>query len=66
MYRNQRSCLDWACREQQVRVLLPEGKNARKVQLLVSGRAPAVRPSPGSLAVTVPSIRDHEVVAIDL
>jgi len=52
--------------EQKVRVRLPEGKKARKVQLLVSGRSPRVEESAGHLALTVPSILDHEVVAIDL
>jgi hypothetical protein len=52
--------------EQQVRIRLPEGKKARKVQLLAAGRAPRVQESAGAITVTVPSILDHEVVAIDL
>jgi hypothetical protein len=51
---------------QEVKVLLPRGKKARKVQLLVAGGSPQVRESPGSLTLTVPSILVHEVVAIDL
>lgn len=51
---------------QQVRVRLPEGKRARKVQLLVSRAKPRTRTSGGVLTVTIPSIGLHEVVAIDL
>jgi len=51
--------------EQKVRVRLPDGNKARKVQLLVSGHAPRVEESAGHLALTVPTILDHEVVAID-
>ena len=49
-----------------MRVRLPEGTRAKKVQLLVSGRAPRVVESAGRLALTVPSILDHEVIAVDL
>jgi hypothetical protein len=52
--------------EQRVRVRLPEGKKAKKVQLLAAGRAPRVVESAGAITVTVPSVLDHEVVAIDL
>lgn len=52
--------------EQKVRVRLPAGRKAGKVQLLVSGRAPRVEESAGYLSLTVPSILAHEVVAIDL
>lgn len=52
--------------EQTVRVRLPEGKKARKAQLLVSEKSPRVVESPGHVTLTVPSILDHEVVAIDL
>jgi hypothetical protein len=45
---------------------LPEGKKARKVQLLVSGRAVQVREGNGMVSLTIPSILDHEVVAIDV
>jgi hypothetical protein len=51
---------------QEVKVQLPEGKKARKVQLLVSGRVPQTSTSGQMLTVSVPSILDHEVVAIDL
>ena len=51
---------------QQVRLRLPEGKRAAKVQFLVSGGTPAVQRSAGAITLTVPSIRDHEVIAVDL
>ena len=52
--------------EQKVRVRLPAGKRAKKVQLLAAGRVPRVQESAGAITLTVPSILDHEVVAIDL
>ena len=52
--------------EQRVRVRLPEGTAAKAVRLLVAGATPAFRESPGCLEVTVPSIRAHEVIAVDL
>jgi len=51
---------------QQVTVRLPGGRRAKKVQLLVSGGTPTVREANGSISLTIPSILDHEVVAIDL
>lgn len=51
---------------QEVKVLLPRGKKARKVQLLVAGGTPHVREASGSLTLIVPSILVNEVVAIDL
>jgi hypothetical protein len=51
---------------QVVRVRLPEGKIAKRVQLLCAGCAPQVEAEGEFLTVTVPSILDHEVVAIDL
>lgn len=51
---------------QQVSITLPEGKKARQVKLLVSGRAVRVQESGGKVRLTIPSILDHEVVAIDL
>jgi hypothetical protein len=51
---------------QEVKVRLPRGKKARKVQLLVAGGSPHVREVAGTLTLTVPSIAVHEVVAIDL
>jgi len=52
--------------EQKVRLRLPDGAQAKKVQLLAAGRTLPARPSGQVLTVTVPSILDHEIVAIDL
>jgi hypothetical protein len=52
--------------EQRVVINLPAGAVARKVQLLVAGRELSIRQLGTQLTVAVPSIRDHEVVAIDL
>jgi hypothetical protein len=49
---------------QKVAIRLP-GK-AKKVQLLVSGQTPRVQEANGVLTLTIPSIVDHEVVAVDL
>ncbi len=54
------------CPAQRVRVRLPEGTRARGVRLLVAGREPEADCSGGWVEVTVPSVRIHEVVAIDL
>jgi hypothetical protein len=51
---------------QKVAIRMPRGAKARKVQLLVSGRTPQTRESNGVLELTIPSILDHEVVAVDL
>jgi len=51
---------------QEVKIRLPQGKKARKIQLLVAGGSPRVRENSGVLTVTVPSVGVHEVVAIDL
>jgi hypothetical protein len=40
--------------------------NPKKVHLLVSGAAPRTTQANGILTVTIPSILDHEVVAIEL
>lgn len=52
--------------EQQVRVRIPDGANVRNVRFLVGSRLPASRIEDRRLVVTVPSILDHEVVAVDL
>ena len=52
--------------EQRVTVRLPAGAKARRVQLLVAGREVPVAQDGTRLSVTVPSVRDLEVVAIDL
>jgi hypothetical protein len=51
--------------EQRVVVKLPEGATAGRVHLLVAGQEVPVEQVGPRLTVTVPSIRDHEVVAID-
>ena len=50
---------------QQVRLRLPDGKRVAKVQLLVAGATPPVQTANGVMTLTVPSIRDHEVIGID-
>ena len=52
--------------EQRVRVRLPEGRRAKRLRLLVAGTDLPVRQSGEWLEATVPSIRAHEVVAVDL
>ena len=52
--------------QQTVRLRLPEGKKAGKVHLLRAGAAPQMEEIEGELTIIVPSILDHEVVAIDL
>lgn len=51
---------------QKVSIRLPEGARARKAQLLVSGGATRTREANGAIELTIPSVLDHEVVAIDL
>jgi len=51
---------------QDVKVQLPAGSTARRVQLLVSQQTPTVGRIPGAIGLTIPSILDHEVIAIDL
>jgi len=50
---------------QTVALDLPEGRKAKKVQLLVSGREPRVIEAGRNLSLTIESILDHEVIAID-
>jgi Hypothetical glycosyl hydrolase 6/Beta-galactosidase trimerisation domain len=52
--------------EQRVRVRVPDGLRAKQVRLLVAGTAPTFRQSGEWLETTVPSVRGHEVVAIDV
>ncbi len=52
--------------EQQVEVRLPAGARARRVQLLSDGRVLPVPLDGAQISLKVPSIRDHEIVAIDL
>src|SRR5207253_9130547 len=60
--------LEYFRRTQTVRVRLPADANPRRVRLLASGKAPRLEHRGSSteyLTVTVPSILDHEMVAID-
>ncbi|HUG12550.1 MAG TPA: ThuA domain-containing protein [Opitutaceae bacterium] len=52
--------------EQSVRMQIPDGATVRGVKFLVGGQSPAIRQDRRWLEVTVPSILDHEVVAVDL
>jgi hypothetical protein len=51
---------------QNVAVRLPAGSRAKKVHLLVSEARPTVAEKNGVLSLTIASIVDHEVIAIDL
>ena len=51
---------------QKVRVRLPSGRSPRRVHLLAANETPRVKRAGRYLTLTVPSILDHEVVAIDL
>ena len=52
--------------EQKVRIRLPNGLRAKKVHLLAADKSPRVQRNGAELTITVPSILDHEVVAIDV
>ncbi len=52
--------------EQKVRIPLPEGLKPRKVHLLAAGKTPKFTHDSSHLTVTVPSVLDHEIVAVDL
>jgi hypothetical protein len=49
-----------------VRIRLPAGLRAGRVQLLTAGSAPRVQDRSGVLTVTVPAFDVHEVVAVDV
>ena len=49
-----------------VRVRLPDGRRARQVTFLAAGTSPAGEEVSGTLTITVPSLRDYEVIAIDV
>ena len=51
--------------EQHLAIGVPEGCKVKRVQLLVSGVAPGVRQAGGEVRLTVPSLLDQEVVALD-
>jgi hypothetical protein len=50
----------------EVSIRIPKGEKAGRVKLLVSQTVPRVQQAAGILSLRIPSIRDHEVVAIDL
>jgi hypothetical protein len=52
--------------EQKVRVRMPQGLQAKAVHLLVAGKNAVVVRDGQDVVITVPSILDHEVVAIDI
>ena len=49
-----------------VRVRLPEGARAKKIQLLTAGSTVRAREAAGVLTMSVPSVEIHEVVAVDI
>ena len=52
--------------EQRVRMRLPDARRPISAKLLVSERPVQVRQVNGAIETTVPSIRDHEVLAVEL
>ena len=52
--------------EQKVRIRLPDGLKPRKVQLLAAAQTPKFTQDDSHLTVTVPSVLDHEIVAVDV
>lgn len=52
--------------EQKVRLRLPDGMRPRNVRLLAAGKTPRFARDGPHLTVTVPSLLDHEIVAVDL
>ena len=55
----------FAVPEQRIKVRLPESARVKNVQLLVRDQMPQSEVTAGYIMVTVPSILDHEVIAID-
>ncbi|MDQ3700600.1 MAG: beta-galactosidase trimerization domain-containing protein [Chloroflexota bacterium] len=51
--------------EQTVRLRLPHSREVTGVRLLRAGTTPVVRHEPGAVTVVVPSVVEHEVVAVD-
>jgi len=52
--------------EQKVSIELPNGTSPKAVKLLVSDLSPQTKVSDSRLSLEVPSILDHEVIAIDI
>jgi hypothetical protein len=51
---------------QRIAIRMPDGRKARAVKLLASGQSVRFEQSDGVVRVTVPSVLDHEVIALDL
>jgi len=51
---------------QTLTIRLPDGLHAKQARLLVAEKSVAIERSGATLTITVPSILDHEVVAIDV
>jgi hypothetical protein len=52
--------------EQKVRICLPRDAKVEKVRLLVSEQTPEHKIADGTVSLIVPSVLDHEVIALDL
>jgi hypothetical protein len=52
--------------EQKLQVKIPRGTKIKKIHLLVSDKSPDYETRDNIVSLTVPSILDHEVVALDL
>jgi hypothetical protein len=51
---------------QRVAIRMPEGQRARAVKLLSTGQAARFEQAGGVVRLTVPSVLDHEVIAVEL
>jgi len=52
--------------EQKLQVRIPQNTKVKEIHLLVSDRSPNYETRGNIVSLTVPSILDHEVVALDL
>jgi len=52
--------------EQKLQIIIPRNTKVKNIHLLVSDKSPDYKTSDGIVSLTVPSILDHEVVALDL
>ena len=52
--------------EQKIVLRLPDGAHAKKVHLLAANNSQRTNQSGRTLSVVVPSVLDHEIVAVDL
>jgi hypothetical protein len=51
---------------QEVRIRIPQDAKAERVRLLVADKTPEHKIAEGVVTLTVPSVLDHEVIAVDL